>query len=118
MGARERADFSALDERHQVKPLTQHKFIGDWHVRVWKGFQPTPATTTTWPLPAGPWWQALREKINNGVYLESGIHLTRQECMAIRDVIHAYANLLTTPTWRIKQLAKALVERVAEESPE
>lgn len=88
------------------------KFLGDWHVRVWQGTIDDKASATTWPLPVGSWWQELREKLNNACHVQKDVTLNYAEAMALRDIVSAYMSLPSAPSWRLKQIALAMDERL------
>ena len=80
--------------------------IGEWHLRVLKGDDKT--TSTTWPLPLGPFWEELNDKLVSADYIEGGVRITSSEARALRSLIHAYKNAFDQPRERTRIIARSL----------
>ena len=91
--------------------------LGDWHVRIWQGDDENNGTSTTWPVPAGNFWAALRDKLTTACHHPDAVKFTVEEFHAIRSVVHAYRQVADQPRWRLDELCEAMDDAEKTEEP-
>jgi hypothetical protein len=100
-----------------MKVESNRRMLGEWHVRIWQGDDQNNGTSTTWPIPCGEFWSVLREKLSNGVYVGDKVSLSTAEFMALRDLVHAYGQLVDKPRWLLDELSEAMDDAEKSEDP-